>query len=153
MGGAARTAPLQDGAIGDAPAAANVPAQDEEDDPAPAKVPAEEHEVAQALLELSLGSRGVEGGLAACLLEKGVQVNTHSPEHKTSKLVDLLDPNSNVLAFTGLQYVSALQTIVSEVAAVDQINATLPVYNRVVLVLVRLKTCLPFTCLARHCLV
>ncbi|KAH9369613.1 hypothetical protein HPB48_010672 [Haemaphysalis longicornis] len=156
IGGAARTAPVQDGGSrdapaqdGDDPAAANVPVQDEEgDDPAAAKVPAEEDEVAQALLELSLGSRGVEDGLAARLLEKGVQVNTHSPEQKTSKLVDLLDTDSNVLAFTGLQSVSTLQTIVSEVAAVDQTNATLPVYDRVVLVLVRLKTCLPFTCLA-----
>lgn len=77
-----------------------------------------------------------------------MQVNTDSPDLKKFNQVDLLATDSLVLAFTGLQSASALEAIVSEVAAIDQANTTIPVHDRVVLVLVRLKTCLPFTCLA-----
>ncbi|CAN7976849.1 unnamed protein product [Ixodes persulcatus] len=96
--------------------------------------------VAEALLQLA-------GCIHGCT-DKDVQVDTASLAPKKVKLVDWLSTDSAVCAYTGIESMSALAAISKEVAAIDKMATEISVLERVVLVLVRLKTCLSFTCLA-----
>lgn len=79
---------------------------------------------------------------------KCVQVDVESFKKHKMKLVDLLTTDAAVRAFTGIESVSALVALSDEVALVDKMATELSVLGRVVLVLVRIKTCLSFICLA-----
>lgn len=109
----------------------------------------EECEVSEALLQLGACSQDVQHVRdSARVMDKGVQESAKGTTPKTFKLTDLLTTDAAVLAFTGLQSRSALTLIANEVGAIDNMATNTPVLERVVLVLVRLKLCLLFTCTA-----
>lgn len=88
--------------------------------------------------------------LAGCnenQVDRTIQVNTECFVQK-AKLLDLLITDTAVQAFTGIASMSDLHVISREVAAIDDMPTEITVLDRVVLVLIRLKTCLSFTCLA-----
>ncbi|KAK8760709.1 hypothetical protein V5799_028023 [Amblyomma americanum] len=97
-------------------------------------------EVAEVMLQLA--------GHSHTYIDKGVQVDTLSAPQRKRKVVELLTTDVAVRVFTGVKSKSAPLAISEEVALVDEMTTDIPVYERVVLVLVRLKTCLSLNCLA-----
>ncbi|XP_075543585.1 uncharacterized protein LOC142578054 [Dermacentor variabilis] len=100
-----------------------------------------EEDAVEALLQLA--ASGNDKNQA----EKSVQVDSLSIVSKKLNLAELLSTDNAVRAFTGVQSVKTFHSICSEVAAIDNNSSEVSVLERVALVLVRLKTCLPFHCL------
>ncbi|KAL3216375.1 hypothetical protein MRX96_033124 [Rhipicephalus microplus] len=79
-----------------------------------------------------------------CTQDKGIQVDVG----KQFWLVDMLTSDNTVLAFTGVSSMTLLVAISNEVSRIEDAVAEMSTLERVILVLVRLKTCLPFVCMA-----
>lgn len=101
-----------------------------------------DQEVAEALVQLSQDVPDL------CTEDKGIQVDAESLVGKRLRLIDLLTSDSIVLAFTGVTSMNLLITISNEVGKIEHVATEMSTLERVILVLVRLKTCLPFVCLA-----
>lgn len=96
--------------------------------------------VARALLIL-------QGGGPLQTKDESAQVDTRSLVRKRETLDDLLKTDAEVKAFTGVESIQLLQRISKNVKRFDTMNTELSVHERVVLVLVRLKTFLSFKCI------
>nr|XP_037283554.1 uncharacterized protein LOC119176397 isoform X1 [Rhipicephalus microplus] len=83
-----------------------------------------------------------------CTQDKGIQVDVDSIIGKQFRLVDMLTSDNTVLAFTGVSSMTLLVAISNEVSRIEAAVAEMSTLERVILVLVRLKTCLPFVCMA-----
>lgn len=81
-------------------------------------------------------------------VEQGVQVDSGSAPSKQTTLMDFLRNDSAVKAFTGVESLQLLVGISEVVSEIDALKTERSVLERVVLVLVRLKTFLSFKCLA-----
>ncbi|CAN7995451.1 unnamed protein product [Ixodes hexagonus] len=99
--------------------------------------------VARALLSLQSG-----GPPNTQARDRSVQVDTKSlvPEKKT--LVSFLTTDAAVKAFTGVESMQLLERISRNVERFDTMRTDASVHERVVLVLVRLKTFLSFKCVS-----
>ncbi|CAN7948573.1 unnamed protein product [Ixodes pacificus] len=98
--------------------------------------------VARALLSLQNGSV-----LNRQTRDWSVQVDTRSLVQEKKTLVSLLKTNAAVKAFTGVESIQLLQSISRNAERFDTMRADASVHERVVLVLVRLKTFLSFKCI------
>nr|XP_054924940.1 uncharacterized protein LOC129383933 [Dermacentor andersoni] len=78
----------------------------------------------------------------------GIQVCTDSSPTRRNTLVDLLSADAAIKAFTGVETVELLMYLSEAVAKLDTLSTECSVLERVILVLVRLKTFLSFKCLA-----
>ncbi|CAN7948575.1 unnamed protein product [Ixodes pacificus] len=96
--------------------------------------------VARALLIL-------QGGGPPQTKDESAQVDTRSLVRKRETLDNLLKTDAEVKAFTGVESIQLLQRISKNVQRFDTMNTELSVHERVVLVLVRLKTFLSFKCI------
>lgn len=106
-------------------------------------------EVATALMQLAACSEDVQEVMkSARTIDKSVQVNTEVFAPRKFKLLSVLTTDTAVFAFTGVKSRTALTMIANEVEAIDEMVKNTPVLDRVVLVLMKLKLCLSFTCLA-----
>lgn len=81
-------------------------------------------------------------------LHKAVQVNTGTAPSTYRTLIDLFQSDACVKAFTGVEDMRLLMTIADAVAEVDNLNAERSAFERVTIVLARLKTLMSFRCLA-----
>ncbi|XP_042143928.1 uncharacterized protein LOC121834245 [Ixodes scapularis] len=96
--------------------------------------------VARALLIL-------QGGGPLQTKDESTQVDTRSLVRKRETLDNLLKTDGEVKAFTGVESIQLLQRISKNVQRFDTMNTELSVHERVMLVLVRLKTFLSFKCI------
>lgn len=117
---------------------------------------------AESLLQLGASDHeisGLEDTAVEMLLQLGcnrvastdvaVQVNTSTATSAQATLIDFLNTDSALKAFTGVESIEILMSIAQAVAKVDTFPKTEKgVLERVVVVLVRLKTFLSFKCLA-----
>lgn len=105
-----------------------------------------EEEAVEALLQLATHGSDTHGS-DKNVAEKAVQVDSSSILCKKLNLAQLLSTDTAVRAFTGVPSVTLFHAICDEVARIDNNASEMSVRERVVLVLVRLKTCLSFECL------
>lgn len=103
-----------------------------------------DQEAAEALVQLSQFIQNVPD---MCTQDKSIQVDVDSFMGKKFRLVDLLTSDNIVLAFTGVS-MNLLIAVSNEVGRIEEAITEMSTLERVILVLVRLKTCLPFVCLA-----
>nr|XP_054921356.1 uncharacterized protein LOC129382037 [Dermacentor andersoni] len=78
----------------------------------------------------------------------GIQVCTDSSPARRNTSVDLLSTDAAIKAFTGVETAELLMYLSEAVAKLDALSTECSVLERVILVLVRLKTFLSFKCLA-----
>lgn len=89
----------------------------------------------------------LQGGGPLQTKDESVQVDTRSLVRKKETLESLLKTDAEVKAFTGVESVQLLQRISRNVERFDTMSTELSVHERVMLVLVRLKTFLSFKCI------
>ncbi|CAN7939956.1 unnamed protein product [Ixodes hexagonus] len=109
----------------------------------------EDLEAAQLLLELR-SFQPVQGPLAERkqTQDQALQVSTCTTPVLDQRLSDLLTTNAAVKAYTGVESTALLDAIVRCTERIDSQKSELTVRERVILVLIKMKTNLSFACLA-----